>query len=112
MGITEAVIPSPIGDTNKLNLYQMINLVAYKIFKKSVTNITFDEKQLITNELDYVFGNSHRPCTYEDISALKYLECCIKETTRLYPATPVILRQLTQDVNICIIPDTTTSSIV
>ena len=69
-------------------------------------------KQLITNELDYVFGNSHRPCTYEDISALKYLECCIKETTRLYPATPVILRQLTQDVNICIIPDTTTSSIV
>jgi cytochrome P450 family 4 len=49
-------------------------------------------------ELSEVFANSHRPCTTQDVASLKYLECCIKETLRLYPSVPAIMRRLTEDV--------------
>jgi cytochrome P450 len=53
---------------------------------------------LVTEELDLVFGDSDRPVTSQDLTQLKYLECCIKETLRLYPPLPVIARRLTEDV--------------
>jgi cytochrome P450 len=52
----------------------------------------------VTEELDLVFGDSDRPVTAQDLTQLKYLECCIKETLRLYPPLPVIARRLTEDV--------------
>ena len=60
----------------------------------------FCMKQLIVNELDSVFVETNRPCTSEDLTKLKYLEYCIKETLRLYTTIPVTLRQLTQDLEI------------
>ncbi|XP_045033223.1 cytochrome P450 4c3-like [Daphnia magna] len=58
-------------------------------------------QQLIVDELDSVFGGDQdRPCTTQDISELKYLECCIKETMRLYPSVPFVMRSLTEDVEI------------
>lgn len=44
-----------------------------------------------------MFGNSDRPCTIEDANKLKYLECCIKESLRLYPAVPNITRYISED---------------
>lgn len=64
-------------------------------------NFRFTTKQLIMDELDSVFGGDQdRPCTTQDISELKYLECCIKETMRLYPSVPFVMRSLTEDVEI------------
>jgi len=51
-------------------------------------------------ELYQVFGDSDRPCTAQDVSELKYLSCCIKESLRLYPSVPAIMRQLTEDVEL------------
>lgn len=53
------------------------------------------------DEVDQVFGNdTDRPCTTQDAAELKYLECCIKETLRLYPSVPAVMRSLTEDVDI------------
>ncbi len=60
----------------------------------------FSAKELVMKELNQVFGDSDRPCTMEDVSELKYLECCFKETLRIYPSVPCIMRRLTIDVKI------------
>ncbi|XP_057367277.1 cytochrome P450 4c3-like [Daphnia carinata] len=58
-------------------------------------------QQLVMDEVDQVFdGDMERPCTIQDAAELKYLECCIKETLRLYPSVPAVMRCLTEDVDI------------
>ncbi|KAI9563277.1 hypothetical protein GHT06_010735 [Daphnia sinensis] len=58
-------------------------------------------QQMIVDELDSVFrGDRDRPCTLQDVSELQYMERCIKETLRLYPSVPVLVRKVSQDIEI------------
>jgi cytochrome P450 len=59
-----------------------------------------DLKAQVRTELDEIFGGSDRPCTQEDVSAMKYLDGCIKESLRIYPPVPFILREVTEPINI------------
>ncbi|XP_049872069.1 cytochrome P450 4C1-like isoform X2 [Pectinophora gossypiella] len=57
-----------------------------------------DIQDKIVAELNEVFGDSDREAKVEDLNALKYMDCCIKETLRLYPPVPFIGRTLSEDV--------------
>uniref|UniRef100_A0A7E4W9V8 Cytochrome P450 n=1 Tax=Panagrellus redivivus TaxID=6233 RepID=A0A7E4W9V8_PANRE len=51
----------------------------------------------VHREIDEIIGDTVREVTFEDISRLKYLEACVKETLRLYPSVPMIARQTVED---------------
>lgn len=59
----------------------------------------------VQEELDEVFGinGNFDDVTYEMFNNLKYLECCIDETLRLYPPLSILFRTCTKDYKI---PDT------
>ena len=50
-----------------------------------------------------IFGDSDRFCTVEDTMEMKYLDCAIKESMRLYPSIPAIMRKLSEEVQIGIL---------
>lgn len=53
----------------------------------------------VHQELDDIFGeDKNRPVTTSDVKRLAYLEAVLKESLRLYPSAPLILRNLSEDV--------------
>merc|ERR1719290_58364 len=52
-------------------------------------------------ELEEIFaGDQDRHATSQDLSAMKYLESCLKESLRLYQSVPIISRQLGEEIEI------------
>ncbi|XP_050446354.1 cytochrome P450 4g15-like [Cataglyphis hispanica] len=71
-----------------------------------------DIQARVHEELDAIFGDSDRQCTFQDTLEMKYLERVILETLRLFPPVPGIARKLNEDVKIVtgdyILPKTAT----
>ncbi|EFN69257.1 Cytochrome P450 4C1 [Camponotus floridanus] len=55
-------------------------------------------QEKIREELKEVFKDSQRPPSVKELSQLKYLERVIKESRRLYPSIPIILRKISEDI--------------
>ncbi|XP_056624883.1 cytochrome P450 4V2 isoform X2 [Triplophysa dalaica] len=51
-------------------------------------------------ELQEVFGSSLRHVEVEDLKKLRYLECVIKESLRIFPAVPLFARSLCETCHI------------
>lgn len=52
----------------------------------------------VCEELDDIFGtDTERDATMDDVRRMKYLECVLKESLRLFPSVPLIGRQLQED---------------
>jgi len=61
-------------------------------------NNPFFLQDKVVEELQTIFGDSDRPCTFQDTLEMKYLERCLMETLRMFPPVPVIARQLREEV--------------
>ncbi|XP_049866094.1 cytochrome P450 4d2-like [Pectinophora gossypiella] len=57
-------------------------------------------QEKVYKELHEVFGDSDRPLTKEDLMQLKYLERVVKESLRLYPPVPFIIRKVLEDIKL------------
>jgi len=63
-----------------------------------------DYQRKAQEEIDRVWKSSVQDeITYEMLSELKYLECCVDETLRKYPIAPILMRLCTEDYKV---PDT------
>ncbi|XP_038214521.1 cytochrome P450 4C1-like [Zerene cesonia] len=65
-------------------------------------------------EMEGIFRNSARPPTVDDLAEMKYLDCIIKETLRLYPSVAMISRHIKEDLKLAsgyTIPGNTTCNI-
>ncbi|ODM91286.1 Cytochrome P450 4c3 [Orchesella cincta] len=55
----------------------------------------------VQQELDEIFaGDLEREVTMTDLARMKYLECCIKESLRLFPSAPFVGRKLNMELKL------------
>uniref|UniRef100_A0A2A4IT41 Cytochrome P450 n=1 Tax=Heliothis virescens TaxID=7102 RepID=A0A2A4IT41_HELVI len=55
-------------------------------------------QEKVYQELKDVFGDSNWPVTADDLTRLKYMDAVIRESLRLYPSAPMLLRRVDEDV--------------
>ncbi|CAB3260866.1 unnamed protein product, partial [Arctia plantaginis] len=59
-----------------------------------------DVQEKVFQELQGVFGDSDRQVVFEDLPRLKYLEGVLRESLRLYPPGPLIVREINEDIKL------------
>ncbi|XP_023942468.2 cytochrome P450 4C1 [Bicyclus anynana] len=71
--------------------------IALSFFLMAIANEPAIQDKIYA-ELQQVMGHSQELPTMEELNDMKYLECCIKESLRLYPSVPFIGRKVTKEI--------------
>ncbi|XP_023212085.1 cytochrome P450 4C1-like, partial [Centruroides sculpturatus] len=84
--------------------------VLHKAYETTALTVTWtlyllsqhkDIQKKVQQELDAIFENdTDRSIENEDLYEMKYLECVIKETMRLYPPAPTISRKIKKSIKL------------
>nr|KAF7398306.1 hypothetical protein H0235_016314 [Vespula pensylvanica] len=100
------------GKYSEQDIRDEINTIVIAGSDTSATTISFvllmlatfpDIQNKVFEELNQIYGSSdpkHVRITHDDIKNMKLLERVIKETLRLFPAGPVIVRKAMQDIKV------------
>ncbi|KAH9361469.1 hypothetical protein HPB48_004588 [Haemaphysalis longicornis] len=60
-----------------------------------------DVQKKVVEEIDLIFdGDFERDVTREDVSCMKYLDCVMKESQRIFTILPIYGRELEEDIHI------------
>ncbi|KAJ8736226.1 hypothetical protein PYW08_006882 [Mythimna loreyi] len=94
------------GHIDRIGVQEEVDTFMFEGHDTTASGLTFcfmllaNHKEIqdkIYEELKDIFGDSDRPIKMEDLAKMKYLECCIKESLRLYPPVHFISRNLNED---------------
>ncbi|GBP32545.1 Cytochrome P450 4V2 [Eumeta japonica] len=58
------------------------------------------QQQKVYDEIREIFGNGDRDVTKEDLANLIYLDAILKETTRIYPVSALLVRKVERDLKL------------
>ncbi|XP_072157782.1 cytochrome P450 4C1-like [Bemisia tabaci] len=98
---------SPTKALSEQDLRDEVNTFIFAGHDTTATSMSFslfllgmhpDIQEKCYQELDDIFRGSDRAPTVDDLKSMKYLEQCIKESLRLFPSIPFILRNCQEDV--------------
>ncbi|KAI8440044.1 hypothetical protein MSG28_001470 [Choristoneura fumiferana] len=56
------------------------------------------QRKILEEQMEILGDDLERDPTFSELQQMKYLECVIKESLRLYPSVPIIERLITRDV--------------
>nr|ANC90156.1 cytochrome P450 monooxygenase CYP4M [Mamestra brassicae] len=94
------------GHIDRIGVQEEVDTFMFEGHDTTASGLTFcfmllanhkEVQDRVVQELIDIFGDTNRPIKMEDLPKMKYLECCIKESLRLYPPVHFISRNLNED---------------
>ncbi|XP_075982145.1 uncharacterized protein LOC142980547 [Anticarsia gemmatalis] len=93
------------GLINKQGIQEEVDTFMFEGHDTTASGLTFcfmllanhkDVQDKIVAELNEIIGDSKSGVKMEDLAKMKYIECCIKESLRLYPPVHFVSRMLNE----------------
>ncbi|XP_054084350.1 cytochrome P450 4d8-like isoform X1 [Zeugodacus cucurbitae] len=109
MALLDMLLQSTIGDQplSDEDIREEVDTFMFEGHDTTTSAISFtlhllsrhlEVQQKVLQEVAVVLGDDReQPISLRELNELKYTECVIKETLRLYPSVPIVGRQLTKD---------------
>ena len=95
------------GSLSDTDIREEVDTFMFEGHDTTAANISFslcllaahqDIQTRVHEELDGIFGDDkERPITIDDMSNMKYLESCLKESLRMFPSVPFMTRTVWED---------------